>query len=162
HSSRAPRDGPNDQNAVRVDLEGLARKFDRGRAELLYDGGAVEAEARRRHGAGVDGWIAEGAVEIDRAHRFTRRGSTHTAFKLGQFRPLDHAEAGDAEVHQLDLLAAGVVVAEGAQMGGVEGVNQCFQEPRIDRARWRPYPHLHRLAGVTDISFAGEADARGL
>jgi len=32
---------------VRVDLEGLARKYDRGRAELLYDGGAVEAAFSR-------------------------------------------------------------------------------------------------------------------
>jgi hypothetical protein len=39
-------------------------------------------------------------------------------------RPIDQAEAGDAKIDQLDLLLAGIVVAEGAQMGGVETLEE--------------------------------------
>ena len=109
-----------DQHAMRIDLEILAGKHDGGGAELLDDGRSVEPEARQQRRAVVDRRVAEGAVEIDRADRLARRRRAVALGELGNARALDQAEAGDAEVDQLDLLLAGVVVAEGA-LGGRRG-----------------------------------------
>ena len=106
----------------------LAGKHHRGGAELLDHRRPVEPEARRQHRAVVDRRVAECAVEIDRPHGLARRRRPAARGELGQLRPLDQPEAGDAEIDQLDLLLAGIVVAEGAQMRGVEGVDQAGEE----------------------------------
>ena len=67
----------------------------------------------------VDRRVPEGAVEIHRpAAALRRRGRADV--ELGNARPLDQPETGHAEIDQLDLLLAGVVVAESLEMGGVE------------------------------------------
>src|SRR5262249_37091042 len=78
----------------------------------------------------------------------------------GYIRPLDQPEGGDAEIDQLDLLFAGVIVAERAQVRRVEGVDERGEEPGIDRAGGRRDANLHRLAGVADVGCGGDADAR--
>ncbi len=83
--------------------------------------GPSTREARRQRGAVVDRRVLERAAEIDRAAALSARLRRCSAASFGMLRPLDHAEAGDAEIDQLDLLLAGIIVAEGAQMRGVEG-----------------------------------------
>ena len=76
-----------------------------------------------------------------------RRGAgCLAAGELWDRRPLDHAEAGDAEIDDLDLLPAGIIVAEGLEMRGVERVDGAGDERRVDPARRRGNADLHRLA----------------
>ena len=70
---------------------------------------------------------------------------------FGMLGPLDQAEAGDAEIDQLDLLLAGVIVAEGAQMRGVEGVDQAA------RGTWR---RSRRPAPARALPSTGRRSAR--
>ena len=115
----------------------LAGKHHGRRAELLDHGRPVEPAAGRQRRAVIDRRVAERAVEID------RRGSTFGAgvapracASFGMLRPLDQAEAGDAEIDQFDLLLARIIVAEGALVRGVEGVDQRRREtPRRPRRR---------------------------
>ena len=80
--------------------------------------------------------------------------------ELGYSRPFDQSEAGDAEIDQLDFLFPGVIVAEGAQVRRVEGVDERGEERGIDRAGGRRDAHLHRLPGVANVGFARDANAR--
>ena len=73
-----------DQDAVRIDLDILARKHHRRRAELLDHGGAIEPMARRQRGAIIDRRVAERAVEIDRAVDFRRGRRRRGARELRQ------------------------------------------------------------------------------
>ena len=147
---------------MRIDLEMLAGKYHGGRAELLDDGRAVEPDARRQRGAIIDRRVAECAAEIDRAADFGAGIAPSRVASLGMLRPLDQAEARDAEVDQLDLLLAGIVVAEGLQCAALKAPISAGQEARIDRAAGRGDAHLHRLAGVANVGLAHQPDARAL
>src|SRR2546423_11758 len=57
--------GADDQNAVRIDVEVLARKHDRGRAELFDHSRPVEREAGAERSALEHRRLAEFAVEVD-------------------------------------------------------------------------------------------------
>jgi hypothetical protein len=80
--------------------------------------------------------------------------------ELRQARTLDQPEAGDAEIHQLDLLLARIVVAEGAPVHRVKGVDEALQKRRIDRACWRRHSHFHGLSGVAQVRLAHHPHAR--
>ena len=74
--------------------------------------GPVEREARRQRGARENRRVAEFAVEIDRpAAGF---GGAPDLFELRECcgRSI-MPKRGDAEIHQLDFLLAGIIVAEG-------------------------------------------------
>src|SRR5205085_12221005 len=79
--------------------------------------------------------------------------------QLWQLRSLDQAETGDTEIYQLNFLLAGIVVAEGAQMRGMEGVDQAAEKARVDLAGGCRDAYLHGLAGVTNVGLARDADA---
>ena len=80
---------------------------------------------------------------------------------FGNARPVDHAEAGHAEIDQLDLLLAGVVVAEGAcRCAAWKAATRPSRNARVDRAGGRRHAHLHRLPGVAHVGLAHEPDAR--
>ena len=108
----------------------------------------------------VDRRVPPNAVEIDRAGSPCARGVARAPASFGICGALDHAEAGDAEIDQFDLLLAGVIIAEGSQMRGIEGADQPGEERGIDRAARRGDAHLHRLAGVAHVGFAHQPDAR--
>ena len=76
-------------------------------------------------------------------------------------RPIDQAEAGDAEIYQLDLLLAGIVVAEGAQMGGVEALDEAVEKGPIHRACGRGDSHLHRLPAIAHVGFPHDPHSLG-
>src|SRR5262249_23470093 len=154
--------GTNDQDAVRVDLEMLRGKDHGGRAEFLHDRRPFEPKTRRQHRALVDRRVEERSVEVDWADGLARPRQGAARGRPGYVRPLDQPEAGDAEVDQLDLLLAGVIVAERAQVRGVEGIDERGEERGIDRAGGRRDADLHRLAGIADVGLARDADARGI
>ena len=52
------------------------------------------------------------------------------------------------------------MVAEGAQMRGVECRDEAVEESLVDRARGGRDSHLHRLAAVTDVGLTHDAHAR--
>src|SRR2546425_635215 len=80
---------------------------------------------------------------------FARRNGAALPCELGHLRPFDQSKARDAEIDQLDLLLAGIIVAEGTQMRAVECRDETVEEAFVDCARGRRDPDLHRLAAVT-------------
>ena len=119
---------------MRIDVEILSGKDDGGGTELLHDRRPFEPKTCRQHRAVVDRRVAEGSVEVDRAHGLARRRRGAARGELGYVRPFDQPEGGDAEVDQLDLLFPGIIVAERAQVRRVEGVDERSEERGIDRA----------------------------
>ena len=117
---------------MRVDLEMLRGKDHGGGAELLHDRRPFEPKTRRERRALVDRRVAECSVEVDRTDGLARRRRGAARGELGYVWPFDQPEAGDAEIDQLDLLFAGVIVAERAQVRRVEGVDERSEERGID------------------------------
>ena len=149
--------GAHDQDAVRIDLS-------------FWPGKTTVVEPNSSTTAGPSSECPPAARRARRsACRGTRRRNRPAgcralaARRIARVReagPLDQPESRDAEIDQLDLLLAGIIVAEGLQMRGVEGVDQAGNELRVDRARRRRYAHFHRLPGVAHVGFAHQRDLR--
>src|SRR5713226_4144905 len=97
----------------------------------------------------------------NKPHGWIWNGIARAPSKLRHSRSLDHAKAGNAEIDQLDLLPAGIVIAEGFEMRGIEGADQSRQKRLVYRTAGRRHPHLHRLPGIANVGFADQANARG-
>src|SRR5690606_31035463 len=76
---------------------------------------------------------------------------------LGDLRPADRADAGDAQVHPLDRVPRVVPVRVAVQplVGLVEPVDHLCPPGLVDRAGRGRYPHLVRLAVVAQVDAAG-------
>src|SRR6476659_11451060 len=132
---------------MRIDLELLAGK-DHGRGAELFDHGrSVEPDAGGERPPLVDRRLSEGTGEKHRPAVALRRHG-RADVELGNARAVDHSETGHSEIDQLHFLLAGVVVAEGLEMGGVERSDETLDERTADRARGRGDAYLHGLAGI--------------
>src|ERR1700674_5634634 len=120
-----------------IDVEKLAGEHHGGPAEFLDDRRYRQPLAWSERSARIDWRGAEGAVEIDRTCGCLHRGRRCARREPRHRRPLDRAEAGYAQIDDLDLLLAGIVVAEGAQMRGVKRLDRAAHERRVDRAARR-------------------------
>src|SRR6516165_5623765 len=151
-------DWTNNQDAVRIDGELLLREDHGGRAELLDHRGTLQLQARSKRPTIVNRRVAKRSVEIDLT-TFVRGICPVRAGKLRYLRPFDQAKSRHAEIHELDLLLAGIVVPERAQMCGMECRDQINEESPIDGPARRSNSDFHRLTGIADIGLAYELNA---
>ena len=154
--------GPHDQNAMRIDLELLAGKHHGRGAELLDHGGSVEPEPGGERRSLIDRRLPKGALRRTPAGCRVSASRPRRLSSLGMLGRSIIPKPDTAEIDELHLLLAGIVVAEGLEMGGVERSDETLDERTADRARGRGDAYLHGLAGIAHVGFAHEPDARTL
>src|SRR5262249_7144610 len=159
-----------DQIAEVIRLHALAGIDDRGRAVLLDDRRPVQHVARLDARAVVEPTLDGLLREHDRPRAGERAGWPPVALRpLAQPGPRDRSDAGDAQIHPLDRLAASrpalacwaIAVAVPLLVRVVESLRRHSRARLVELARGQLHRHLPGLAEIAQIGTALDAHLVG-